>query len=89
MSYKPEKLRAARERKGLTQARAALAYGNHAESKTVITAQQISNWELGARPTINSASLSILADIYSVSADYLLGRCDQPNGRTTKRKAGV
>lgn len=64
-----ERLRGLRNRRGITQ--------NTAAEKIGLTGTGYRNYELGTRrPTFEI--LSQLADFYDVSADYLLGRSDEP-----------
>lgn len=64
-----ERLRSARKRKGLTQEEVARILG--------VTRSVIARYESGINdpPTEN---VSMLAEIYNVSVDYLLGRTDDP-----------
>lgn len=64
------RLNKARSDKGLTQESVAKLLG--------ITAQALSNYERGARDP-DTDLLARLAELYSVSADYLLGRTDIKN----------
>ena len=50
-----------------------------------VTKQTVSNWENGNRNP-DSATLSKIADYFSVSVDYLLGRTDQRNLNIEKEK---
>lgn len=61
---KMNRLKEARRAKHMTQAEVARHMG--------ISQNGYSNWETGAR-TIDAASLSELASLFGVSADYLLG----------------
>ena len=66
----PQRLRAARKAKGLTQEE--LAKKIHTKKAT------ISNYENGYSSP-NNETLSLLADILMTSVDYLLGRTDDPS----------
>lgn len=66
----PQRLRAARKAKGLTQEE--LAKKIHTKKAT------ISNYENGYSSP-NNETLSLLADVLMTSVDYLLGRTDDPS----------
>lgn len=56
-----------------------------AAQETGLTQPQLSNYEKGkALPSL--LSLTALADLYDISIDYLLGRCENPNAHKTKRE---
>ena len=63
-----ERLRFARESMGMSQGQAAIAARLHRSS--------ICGWERGVHEPSAWAVL-VLADIYGVSADWLLGRCQR------------
>lgn len=48
-----------------------------------VTKQTVSNWENGNRNP-DSATLSKIADYFSVSVDYLLGRTNEKNSNINK-----
>ena len=91
MAYIPDRLRESRFEKGWTQAQVVAAFSIHPDAKRdqPLTNQQISIWEQPKGQVPHGNTLAILADILDVSADWLLGRCNHPKGRTTRRKAGV
>ncbi len=64
-----ERLRALRKQKGVTQTVVA--------DLLCITQTQLAAIELG-KTTTSLARLCLLCDYFNVSADYLLGRTDQP-----------
>lgn len=62
-----QRLKELREEKGLSQKQLA--------EKTGLSSSSIARWELGqSEPTVSS--VSVLCDLFEVSADYLLGRTD-------------
>lgn len=67
-----DRLRASREAKGWTQVYVAKIVD--------ITSQALSNYERGDRDP-DTPLLKQLAELYEVSADYLLGRTDDPGPR--------
>ncbi len=74
-----ERLRQARESKGWTQVYVAKLLG--------ITSQALSNYERGERDP-DTPLLNRLAELYGVSADWLLGRTDDPSiNRDQENKA--
>ncbi len=69
-----ERLRKVREDKGLKQ--------NYVAKLLGITNQALSNWERGERDP-DTPTLHRLAEIYGVSADYLLGITNDPKGKAS------
>lgn len=72
MPFRPDRLREVRERKKLTQRDLARLCG--------VTEFQISRYETGKSDT-SADTLELLARYLEVSADYLLGLADFPNGQ--------
>lgn len=64
-----DRLRMAREAKNLTQGDVARAVG--------VARNLVSRWEIGDRKPQGDALVK-LADLFGVTTDYLLGRCDTP-----------
>jgi|SRR5579859_242489 len=74
ISLKPEHLRAAREKLGLTQHQLAHICG--------FGANQISRYEIGMSDPSGMA-LRKMAGALQVSVDYLMGLSDEPSGKVT------
>ena len=70
-SLQPERLRAAREKLGLSQHELARICG--------FGVNQISRYEIGKRDPLGLA-LRKMADVLGVSVDYLMGLTDEPQG---------
>ena len=87
MSFSPNNMKKKREEKKLTQMQLAGKMSGIVEKPVQVS--QVNEWEKG-RYSPHATYLSAMAEVFGCSIDDLFAdTTDQPNGRTTKRKAGV